>query len=71
MDVCLGPLGDDERAVRHVSDDQAIAVGHAVQGARAGYSPLEQALATDCASALEVLRRSNPSAWASVRTAKS
>ena len=61
MDVCLGPLGDDERAVRHVSDDQAIAVGHAVQGARAGYRPLEQALATDCASALEVLRRSSPS----------
>ena len=42
MDLCLGPLGDDERAVRHVSDDQAIAVGHAVQGARAGYRPLSR-----------------------------
>ena len=61
MDLCLGPLEDDERAVRHVSDDQAIAVGHAVQGARAGYRPLEQALATDCASAIEALRRSSPS----------
>ena len=59
MDLCLGPLGDDERAVRHVSDDQAIAVGHAVQGARAGYRPVEQALATDCASAIEALRRSS------------
>ena len=45
--------GDDERAVRHVSDDQAIAVGHAVQGARAGYRPLEQALATDVHAAIE------------------
>src|SRR6185295_4164397 len=61
MDLCLGPLGDDERAVRHVSDDQAIAVGHAVQGARAGYRPLEQALANDCAAAIESLRRSRPS----------
>ena len=60
LDLCLGPLGDDERAVRHVSDDQAIAVGHAVQGARAGYRPLEQALANDCAAAIEALRRSSP-----------
>jgi S-adenosylmethionine synthetase len=60
VDLCLGPLEDDERAVRHVSDDQAIAVGHAVQGVRAGYRPLEQALANDCAAAIEVLRRSMP-----------
>jgi S-adenosylmethionine synthetase len=61
QDLCLGPLDDDERAVRHVSDDQAIAVGHAVQGVRAGYRPLEQAIATDCAAAIEALRRSKPS----------
>jgi S-adenosylmethionine synthetase len=60
VDVCLGPLEDEERAVRHVSDDQAIAVGHAVLGVRAGYKPLEQALATDCAAAIEALRRSTP-----------
>ena len=69
VDLCLGPLEDDERAVRHVSDDQAIAVGHAVQGARAGYLPLEQALANDCAAAIETLRRSTPS-LGSVRTAR-
>ena len=44
-----------------MSDDQAIAVGHAVQGARAGYRPLEQALANDCAAAIGSLRRSKPS----------
>lgn len=60
VDLCLGPLEDEERAVRHVSDDQAIAVGHAVQGPRAGYRPLEQALANDCAAAIESLRRSKP-----------
>lgn len=59
-DLCLGPLEDDERAVRDVSDDQAIAVGHAVQGVRAGYRPLEQALANECAAAIETLRRSSP-----------
>lgn len=61
VDLCLGPLEDDERAVRHVSDDQAIAVGHAVRGVRAGYRPLEQALANDCAAAIEALRRSKAS----------
>lgn len=57
LDLCLGPLDDDERAIRDVSDDQAIAVGHAVEGARAGYRPLEQALANDFVGALERLRR--------------
>ena len=54
LDLCLGPLDDDERAVRDVSDDQAIAVGHAVRDARAGYRPLEQALANDFAAAIEM-----------------
>ena len=61
LDLCLGPLDDEERAVREVSDDQAIAVGHAVEGARAGYRPLEQALANDLAAALQLLRRDQPS----------
>ncbi len=60
LDLCLGPLEADERAIRHVSDDQAIAVGYACRGARAGYRPLEQALATDFARALERLRRDRP-----------
>jgi S-adenosylmethionine synthetase len=60
LDLCLGPLDADERAIRDVSDDQAIAVGHAVWGARAGYRPVEQALANDFAAALEALRRSTP-----------
>jgi S-adenosylmethionine synthetase len=55
-DLCLGPLREDERAIRDVSDDQAICVGHAVWGPRAGHRPLEQALATDLAAALERLR---------------
>jgi S-adenosylmethionine synthetase len=59
-DLCLGPLPEDERAIRDVSDDQAICVGHAVWGPRAGHRPLEQALASDFASALEGLRASRP-----------
>ena len=59
-DICFGPLPAEERAVRDVSDDQAIAVGHAVRGARAGYRPLEQALASDLARALERLRVARP-----------
>jgi S-adenosylmethionine synthetase len=60
LDICLGPLEPDERAIRDVSDDQAIAVGYACEGTRAGYIPLEQALANDFASALECLRRTRP-----------
>jgi S-adenosylmethionine synthetase len=59
-DLCLGPLGEDERAIREVSDDQAICVGHAVWGPRAGHRPLEQALASDFARALERLRTTRP-----------
>ena len=59
-DLCLGPLGEDERAIRDVSDDQAICVGHAVRGPRAGHRPLEQALASDFAKALETLRIARP-----------
>lgn len=59
-DLDLGPLGAEERAVRGVSDDQAICVGHAVAGARAGFVPLEQALARDFVGALVALRRARP-----------
>lgn len=59
-DLCLGPLGEDERAIRDVSDDQAVCVGHAVWGPRAGHRPLEQALASDFARALELLRAERP-----------
>jgi S-adenosylmethionine synthetase len=59
-DLCLGPLLEDERAIRDVSDDQAICVGHAVWGSRAGHRPLEQALASDFAGALEGLRVERP-----------
>ncbi len=60
LDLCLGPLDADERTIRDVSDDQAIALGHAVEGPRAGYRPLEQALANDFTAALEALRRAHP-----------
>jgi S-adenosylmethionine synthetase len=59
-DLCLGPLPEDERAIRDVSDDQAICVGHAVWGPHADYRPLEQALASDFAKALEQLRVERP-----------
>jgi len=59
-DFCLGPLPEDERAIRDVSDDQSICVGHAVWGPRAGHRPLEQALATDFAVAIEQLRKESP-----------
>ena len=59
-DLCLGPLPEDERAIREVSDDQSICVGHAVWGPRADHRPLEQALATDFAKALERLRDERP-----------
>jgi S-adenosylmethionine synthetase len=60
LDICFGPLGADERAIRDVSDDQAIAVGYACAGKRAGYRPLEQALANEFAAALEALRGEGP-----------
>ncbi len=59
-DLCLGPLPEEERAIRDVSDDQSICVGHAVWGPRAGHRPLEQALATEFAGALERLRVGRP-----------
>jgi len=59
-DLCLGPLPEKERAIRDVSDDQSICVGHAVWGQRAGHRPLEQALASDFAAALERLRVDRP-----------
>jgi S-adenosylmethionine synthetase len=59
-DLCLGPLPEEERAIRDVSDDQAICVGHAVWGPRAGHRPLEQALASDFAAGLERLRIERP-----------
>jgi S-adenosylmethionine synthetase len=43
-----------------VSDDQEIAVGYAYEGRRAGYRPLEQALANEFAVALQTLRSSRP-----------
>ena len=60
LDICFGPLEPDERAVRDVSDDQSICVGYACEGKRAGYRPLEQALANEFASALETLRTTRP-----------
>jgi S-adenosylmethionine synthetase len=59
-DLCLGALAEDERAIRDVSDDQAICVGHAVWGPRAGHRPLEQALASDFAAVLERVRVERP-----------
>jgi S-adenosylmethionine synthetase len=59
-DLCIGPLLEDERAIRDVSDDQAICVGHAVWGPRAGHRPLEQALASDFVKTLESLRTERP-----------
>lgn len=60
LPLLLEPLDSEERAIRDYSDDQVIAVGHACQGRRANYRPLEQALATDFARALENLRASQP-----------
>jgi S-adenosylmethionine synthetase len=60
FDLCLGPLDEDERAARDSSDDQAICVGHAAWGPRAGHRPVEQALASDFAAVLERLRERQP-----------
>lgn len=60
LDLCLGPLEDDERAIRDVSDDQAIAVGYACRGPRAGYRPVEQALASEFAQTLQRVRAARP-----------
>ena len=59
-ELCLAPLGPAERELRRVSDDQAIAVGHAVWGPRAGHIPLEQALANEFAGALAAVRLRQP-----------
>jgi S-adenosylmethionine synthetase len=60
FDLCLTPLDNDERRIRDISGDQSISVGYAVEGNRAGYRPVAQALATDFARALECLRRTRP-----------
>ena len=60
FDLCLGPLLEAERDIRDIADDQAICVGYACAGERAGFRPLEQALATDFAEALARLRTDRP-----------
>jgi S-adenosylmethionine synthetase len=60
FDLCLGSLDEAERSARDTSDDQAICVGHAAWGPRAGHRPLEQALANEFVVALERLRVERP-----------
>jgi S-adenosylmethionine synthetase len=55
-DLCLKTLAKNERAIRDVSDDQAICVGHAVWGLRADHRIFEQVLANDFAAVFERLR---------------
>jgi S-adenosylmethionine synthetase len=38
-DLCADPLSEDERAIRAVSDDQAICVGHACGSERTDFQP--------------------------------
>ena len=56
FDLSLVRLGEEERALRDMSDDQAVGVGYAVDRPRAGYRPIEQALASDFCRAIERLR---------------
>jgi len=60
MDLALDPLSAEERAMRAISDDQAICVGHAVWGPRAGHIPVEQALAIEFVVAVGALRIAQP-----------
>jgi S-adenosylmethionine synthetase len=59
-ELCLAPLRPEERELRPLSDDQAIAVGHAVWGPRAGHIPLEQALAIEFVGVMTRLREDQP-----------
>jgi S-adenosylmethionine synthetase len=59
-ELCLAPLGAEERELRRIADDQAIVVGHAVWGPRAGHIPLEQALANEFAAELDAMRAARP-----------
>lgn len=56
-DLCCEPLSEDERAIRPVSDDQAICVGHACGDARTDFRPPAHWLALQLGAAVDAWRR--------------
>ncbi len=60
-DLCCDPLTEDERAVRPISDDQAICVGHACGDERTDYQPPAHWLAGQLGAHIDRWRRSQAS----------
>ena len=60
VDLCLGPLDDDERPMRRLADDQAICVGYACRDEATNFLTLEHFLAWKLARGLTNLRRDQP-----------
>ena len=56
----LGPLADDERAIRRFSDDQNILVGHASGSELTGWLPAAQFAVRRLRERLQALRHANP-----------
>jgi S-adenosylmethionine synthetase len=56
-DLCCDPLSDDERAIRPVSDDQAICVGHACGDERTDFRPPAHWLAQRLGARIDTWRR--------------
>lgn len=56
MDLDLGPLSDEERAIRRFSDDQNLVIGHAEGSAATAFLPPAHFVARRIRQALERLR---------------
>jgi S-adenosylmethionine synthetase len=56
VDLCVGPLDEEEAEFRRVSDDQAIATGYACDLPGTNYLPVEQWLAARLALGLQKVR---------------
>ena len=54
--LCCGPFAQDERELRHLSDDQAICVGYALRSPQTGYLPPAHWLARRIGQELARLR---------------
>jgi len=57
QNVCLGPLSDDERAIRHLSDDQNVVTGFACNHAATDYLPPAHFIANYIGRKVDAWRR--------------
>ncbi|MGN0833087.1 MAG: methionine adenosyltransferase domain-containing protein [Kiritimatiellia bacterium] len=60
QNVCLGPLSDDERAIRNLSDDQNVVVGYACNHPETAYLPPAHFVANYLGRKVDAWRRTVP-----------